>query len=365
MDVGVTEEHQELAAVISRFVGAKSSVHGSDSGDGPDRAIWSVLATQLDLPGMSIPTEFGGAGYGPQEQAVVAQELGRGLFVSPYFATVVLAAAALMESQDERAQKRWLPQICAGTLTATLAVGEGNASWRHDIPHTRATQIGAGWFLNGQKTFVLDGATADLMLVVAAVDGRQGLFAVEDPAGLTRTTVDTLDPSRPMATVELTDVAATRIGDDAGAFNRVVYDRALVTLAAEQVGGARRCLEMATDYAKLRVAFGRRIGSFQAIKHKCADMLVGTELAESTAAYAASITDAGPELSIAAAVAKSACSDAFLDVARANVQVHGGIGFTWEHGAHRYFKRAKASQLLFGAPVQQRARLGELLGWSA
>jgi alkylation response protein AidB-like acyl-CoA dehydrogenase len=144
-----------------------------------------------------------------------------------------------------------------------------------------------------------------------------------------------------------------------------VYDRALVTLAAEQVGGARRCLEMATDYAKLRVAFGRRIGSFQAIKHKCADMLVATELAESTAAYAASITDAGPELSIAAAVAKSACSDAFLDVARANVQVHGGIGFTWEHGAHRYFKRAKASQLLFGAPVQQRARLGELLGWSA
>jgi alkylation response protein AidB-like acyl-CoA dehydrogenase len=377
----VTDEHAELRASVRRFLTEKTPVSAAralmfDDRD-HDPTVWTQLATQLGLTGLSIPEEFGGAGFGMVELAIVFEEMGQVLLSSPYFATVALATPALLLSDDEGAKSAWLPRIAAGELTATLAVGEGNSSWAVS-PRTRATDSAGEWSLSGAKTFVIDGATTDLILVLAATDGGIGLFAVAgDAAGLTRTSLPTFDLTRRMAEVSFTDTPARRVGGDAGGLAARVHDLALVALAAEQVGGAQRCLDMAVDYAKLRVQFGRPIGSFQAVKHKAADILTAVETARSTMVYAAAAADAATaaaasggepgdgadlELAIAAALAKTVCSESFDFAARQNIQIHGGIGFTWEHDAHLYLKRARADALLFDAPVYHRARLGELAG---
>lgn len=361
MSYAIQDEHRQLASSLRRFFEASGRVTDVGRGQLPKGdEIWSQLATQLELPGISIPAEFGGAGYGTAELSVVMSELGRVLYGSPYFATVALAANALTEAEDEVAQKRWLPGICAGQVTATVAVGEGSQSWHLGMPATTATKADTGWRISGEKNYVVDGGTADLLLVFARVGDGIGLFSVEGDNGVVRQMLSTVDLSRPMATIIFTNAPAIRIGDDFSARLPLLRDKAFIALAAEQAGAARRCLEQATEYAQLRVAFGRQIGSYQAVKHRCADMLVEVALAEATAAYAASVVDPA-EFSVAAALAKAICSDAFLKTAWANVQVHGGIGFTWEHDAHLFVKRAKASALMFGNPVEQRRRLGELL----
>ncbi|NGO09754.1 acyl-CoA dehydrogenase, partial [Streptomyces sp. HC44] len=223
-----------------------------------------------------------------------------------------------------------------------------------------------GWRLTGRKSFVIDGTTADLVLVVARTVGGPSLFAVDSTApGLTAEPMETLDATRAMARLTLDAVPATRVGAD-GAGGRImakVLDIASVGLAAEQAGGARRCLETAADYARTRHQFGRSIGSFQAVKHKCADMLVQVELAEAAAREAARLAAEGsPDFPVAAGVAHVACSRAYMFTAMENIQVHGGIGFTWEHPAHLYFRRAKSSQLLFGGPAVYHERLLDRLG---
>ncbi|WP_328766807.1 acyl-CoA dehydrogenase family protein [Streptomyces sp. NBC_00286] len=361
----------ELRSAVRNFLEAKSPEEAvrklMESEPRYDPAVWAQLAEQLRLPGLAIPEEYGGDGFGPVELGVVLEEMGRALLCAPYFATVVLAAQALLASGDTDACARHLPGIAAGATTATLAVAENSGSWDPALISARAVRDGEGaWKVTGRKSFVIDGTTADLVLVVARTVAGPTLFAVDGTApGLTAESMETLDATRAMARLTLDAVPATLIGSD-GAGGRImakVLDFASVALAAEQSGGARRCLETAAEYARTRHQFGRPIGSFQAVKHKCADMLVQVELAEAASREAARLAAEGsPDYPVAAGVAHVACSRAYMFTAMENIQVHGGIGFTWEHPAHLYFRRAKSSQLLFGGPAVYHERLLDRLG---
>ncbi|MDH6622850.1 alkylation response protein AidB-like acyl-CoA dehydrogenase [Streptomyces sp. LBL] len=364
-------ELRELRASVREFLDAKSPEEAvrklMESEPRFDPAVWAQAADQLRLPGLAVPEEYGGDGFGLVELGVVLEEMGRALFCAPFFATVVLAAQALLASGDQEACARHLPGIASGRTTATLAVAEDSGSWDPAMVSARAVPDGDdGWMVRGRKCFVVDGTTADLILVVARTVAGPTLFAVDREAtGLAADAMETLDATRAIARLTFDAVPATLVGAQ-GAGGRImakVLDVASVGLAAEQAGGARRCLETSTEYARVRHQFGRPIGSFQAVKHKCADMLVQVELAEASSREAARLADEGsPEFPVAAAVAHACCSRAYLVAAMENIQVHGGIGFTWEHPAHLYFRRAKSSQLLFGGPAVYHERLLDRLG---
>ncbi|WP_405622796.1 acyl-CoA dehydrogenase family protein [Streptomyces sp. NBC_00076] len=364
-------ELRELRSSVREFLAAKSPEEAvrklMESEERYDPAVWAQAADQLRLPGLVIPEEYGGDGFGQVELGVVLEEMGRALLCAPFFATVVLAAQALLASGDKEACARHLPGIAAGRTTATLAVAEDDGSWDPALISARAVPDGdGGWRVSGRKSFVIDGTTADLLLVVARTVAGPSLFAVDREAtGLAATSMETLDATRAMARLTLDAVPATLVGAD-GAGGRVmakVLDVISVGLAAEQAGGARRCLEMSAEHARTRQQFGRPIGSFQAVKHKCADMLVQVELAEAASREAALLAAEGAdEFPVAAAVAHACCSKAYMVAAMENIQVHGGIGFTWEHPAHLYFRRAKSSQLLFGGPAVYHERLLDRLG---
>ncbi len=375
MRITLTDAQEELRALVRGFLAEKAPSEAvrrwmaSDEGYDPD--LWHQMADQLGLHGLALPERYGGAGYGLAELAVVLEEMGRRLLPAPFFSTIGLAAQALLASGDDQACRRYLPGIARGELTATLAVCDESGSWDLCDITTPARCNGGDWSLSGTKMFVIDGETADVILVIARADDGLGLFAVERNApGVSTTRLDALDPTRRLARVDLHDCQVQRIGPagDATPFLRKALEVANVALAAEQVGGAQACLDAAVEYAKIRVQFNRPIGSFQAIKHKCADMLLEIESAKAAVLYAASLTtdadDASveDEFPICAALVSAYCSAAYIDAAKQNIQIHGGIGFTWEHDAHLYLKRAKTSELLFGAPAAQRARVAELIG---
>jgi alkylation response protein AidB-like acyl-CoA dehydrogenase len=337
-----------------------------ETDDGFDPKVWSQMADQLGLQAMAIPEEYGGAGFGFTELGIALEEMGRVLLCAPFFASAVLAAQALLASGDETAKKELLPGIASGETIATLAFTEENGRWDTEGIATQATEASGSWKLSGTKMFVLDGHTANLVLVAARTGSGIGLFAVEaDASGLTRTALTTMDQTRKQARLEFSSTPARLVGD-ASAFGDAlpkVLDLACIALASEQVGGAQRCLETSVDYAKTRIQFGRPIGSFQAIKHKCADMLLEVESAKSAAYYGAwSVDDGSDEVPVVASLAKSYCSEAYFHAAAENIQIHGGIGFTWEHDAHLYFKRAKSSELLFGDPSHHRELLAQRIG---
>ncbi|MEV4235372.1 acyl-CoA dehydrogenase family protein [Nocardia sp. NPDC049737] len=370
MAFSFTAEQEELRATVRRFLADKSPSaavrHWMETEPGHDLALWKQMAEQLGLHGLALPEEYGGSGGGPVELGIVLEEMGRALLPSPYFSTVALAGQALSTCDDESAKARWLPAIADGSLTATLALAEESGSWRLADVTTMATRAGEAWTLSGTKMFVIDGDKADLLLVVAGGEAGLGLFAVDaTAAGVTRTRLETLDPTRRLARIDLNNAVAQRISPPTGApaYLRRVLDLAVVALAAEQVGVAQACLDAAVEYAKIRVQFDRPIGSFQAIKHKCADMLLEVEAARSAAYHAATVAAAGStELSTAAALAAAYCSQIGTHAAKENIQIHGGIGYTWEHDAHLYLKRAKSSEQLFGGPASHRARLADLVG---
>jgi alkylation response protein AidB-like acyl-CoA dehydrogenase len=300
------------------------------------------------------------------ELAVVFEEMGRALVPSPYFATVGLAAQTLLASGDESACRRYLPQIADGSITATLAVSEEAGSWNlADAAAVAQADEGGGWTITGTKMFVVDGDRAELLLVIARDCDDLALYAVAatDP-GVTCSRLDTLDPTRRLGRIDLVSASAQRIGPpgDATPLLTRALDLASVVLAAEQVGGTQACLDSAVDYARVRVQFDRPIGSFQAIKHKCAEVLICVESARAAVLYAASAADdADPdEFDIAATVAAAYCGPAYTRAAKENIQIHGGVGYTWEHDAHLHLKRAKTSELLFGAPALHLARVAEL-----
>ena len=370
MSLVFTAEQDELRATVRRFLADKSSSaqvrRWIDSVDGYDPELWRRMATELGLHGLALPEQFGGSGGGPVELGIVLEEMGRALVPSPYFATVALAGQALMASNDVAAQERWLPGIVDGSVIATLALAEESGSWRLEDVSTVAAPGPWAWTLSGTKMFVIDGHHADLLLVVARTESGPGLFAVAaEAAGLTRRPIETFDATRRLARIDLDGAPAQRVGPDGDAthYLREVLDLAVTAMAAEQVGGTQACLDAAVEYAKIRVQFDRPIGSFQAIKHKCADLLLDLEAARSAAYHAASVAAGEPSaVPAAAAMAAAWCSATFTRAAKENIQIHGGIGYTWEHDAHLYLKRAKASEQLFGAPALHRSRLAELVG---
>jgi alkylation response protein AidB-like acyl-CoA dehydrogenase len=370
MNFAFSEEQEELRKVVSDFLNAKSDEAAvrelMETEDGYDQAVWSQMAEQMGLQGLIIPEEFGGSGYSYVELIVVLEEMGRRLLCAPYFSTVVLAANALMHSGDEGAKKEYLPGIASGETIAALAFTEPSGKWDEAGITMEATADGDSYVLNGTKSFVLDGHIANLIIVAARTAGGVSLFAVDaEASGLTRTSLSTMDQTRKQAKLDFDGVSARLVGDEGQGWETMslVLDLAAVGLAAEQVGGAQECLDSAVQYAKDRIQFGRPIGSFQAIKHKCADMLLEVESAKSAAYYAGwCAAELNDELPSVASLAKSYCSEAYFHTTAENIQIHGGIGFTWEHPAHLYFKRAKSSELLFGDPTYHRELLAQRIG---
>jgi alkylation response protein AidB-like acyl-CoA dehydrogenase len=369
MDFEFTQEHEELRQTVRRFLERESPEARvralMETPSGYDERVWRRMAEELGLPGLVVPEQYGGAGLGPVELAIVMEEMGRVLYCGPYLSTAVLSAYALLQAATEEAKTRLLPGLASGaTICATALPAEHGRSPEKD--GCLATREGEAWRLDGSANFVVDGHVADVVLVAARIGEGLGLFRVEGGgAGLRRAALPTLDLTRKLSRLEFSGAPAAMIsaGDVSAALDSVLA-LTVAALCAEQVGGAQRCLETATEYAKTRLQFGRPIGSYQAIKHKCADMLVEVEFARSAAYHAAFRAAArdDAEAIAAAHMAKAYCSEAYFHAAAENIQIHGGMGFTWEHPAHLYFKRAKASAVLFGDPIRHRRELARRIG---
>lgn len=354
----LTEEQEELRSAVRSLLARHK---------GP--AAWRPLTEQIGVAGLAVPEKYGGAGCGAREVHVVMEELGRELSPVPCLGSAVLAVQALLASGDETACARLLPRLAEGRAVGALAWAE-QGSWDPSAIRAEASPGSGGtWRITGVKEYVLDGAEADVLLVAARTGAGVSLFQVaEDGAGVRREAVVTMDLTRSQARLFLDGAEGRLIGPE-GEGDRVlrhVLDLACTALAAEQVGAAERCLEITVAHAGDRIQFGRPIGSFQAVKHRLADAYVLVESARSAALGAAfAAAEGSPELTRCASVAKSVCSEAFSAVAGEMIQLHGGIGITWEHDAHRYFKRAHGSARLFGPPAWHRGRLAAGLGLTA
>ena len=388
MDFAFSPEQEELRRTVRQFLDKTSPETDvrrlMATERGYDADTWHRMADELGLLGMAIPEAYGGAGAGVTELGIVAQEMGRALFCGPFLSTAVLAAGALLASADAAAQRRWLPAIAAGELIATVALpgtlpGGGAPAWEVAAREAGAREAAArpgtgphleaagGWVLDGIAGFVVDGHVADLILVPASAGEGTSLFAVRGAGpGLGRTLLPLFDPTRKYARLQFAATPATLIGPAGGAAPVLarVFDLGCVALACEQVGVAERALDMARDYGLLRMQFGRPIGSFQAIKHKLADVLLEVEAARSAAWFGLWAADARPDqLPVVASIAQATCSAAAYLATAENMQVHGGIGYTWEHPAHLYFRRATTSRMWLGDPAGHHERLLSQLGY--
>jgi alkylation response protein AidB-like acyl-CoA dehydrogenase len=334
--------------------------------DGYDPKLWRMMVDQLGLPGLLIPPAYQGAGFPLADVQIIAEEMGRALVCAPFLSSSVLAVQALLGSGDAGHCAALLPGIADGSRIATLAFTGPAGRWTPTDDAVSAQPRGQVWTLSGRRRLVIDGALADVILVAATAPSGPSLFAVDKTApGVHTTPLATLDMTRRQAHLDFEDAEASLIGEPGTAHTYLArsYDAGIAVLAAEQVGGARRAMEMSVEYAKIRQQFGRPIGSFQAIKHKCADMLMQAEFA-ATAAYAAgkAFDENSADRAVLTSLAKSYCSRAYCHIAAENIQVHGGIGFTWEHPAHLYFRRAKSSEMLFGTANFHHQRLLRNLG---
>ncbi len=378
MDFAFNEEQQELRATARSFLaehaGPEPLRRAMESESGFDPSLWKQIGAELGWTSVHVPEAHGGLGLGYVELVALMEIMGEALLCAPFFSTVCLGANALLVAGSEAQRNEHLPGIAAGQTLATLAWTEGNGRPDATGIETLARTDGGDYVLRGRKRFVPDGHCADLLIVAARSEGSRGedglsLFAVPaDAPGLERRPLVTMDQTRRQAEVVLDDVrvpAAARLGEEGAGWAPLekTLDLAAVALAAEQVGGAQRCLDLAVDYAKERVQFGRPIGSFQAIKHKCADMMVRVEAARSAAYYAGCIAaEDSDELPSVASLAKAYCSEAFFSCAAECLQIHGGVGFTWEYDAHLYLKRAKSSETLLGDPTYHRERIARMIG---
>lgn len=335
-----------------------------------DHQLWQQASAQLALTGIHLPEHLGGAGFGPVELGIALEEMGRALFCGPYLSSAVLSAYALLISADEDQQERWLGDIASGERRCSLAITESAGLWQDDDIHTNATAGNTGdSLLNGRKRFVVDGQSADLLIVAARSDDGVALYMIDgDTNGLTVTALDTMDPTRKMADIELNDVVATKLTHAPDHLLDTLLNVACIALANEMIGGCQRLLDSAVDYTQLRYQFGRSIASFQAIKHRLADLLLDVELSRSAAYQAAqTLADCGDlrnlneaerrRLTEHASLAKAAVCETYLQTSLETIQLHGGIGFTWENDTHLWFKRAKSSEVLFGTPAEHRERM--------
>jgi alkylation response protein AidB-like acyl-CoA dehydrogenase len=362
-----SQEQEEFRRVLRRFMEDRSPTTEvrrlMATEAGWERPLWTEMSRELGLPAVHIPEAYGGMGFGLAELAIVLEEMGRALYCGPYFASTVLAASAILNAGEEAQKSALLPAIAAGETVATLAFTEDNGRWDGAGVGLTASKAGDGYRLGGAKNFVLDGHTADLLVVLARSPGSAGdeglsFFTVEgDADGVSRRALQTADQTRKLARIEFDDVVAELLGVEGAAAAPFVrtLTQAAICLASEMVGGAERLRQDSLAYTQLRVQFGRAIASFQAIKHRSADMLVDVELAKSAAYYAAAAADEGDdELPALASLAKASASEAYMQTAIAAIQLHGGIGFTWDNDTHLWFKRAKSSEVFLGTPSYHR-----------
>ncbi len=377
MNFGFNEEQELLRSTARKFFDNECSSEMvrklMDSPEGMTPDLWKKLAEQGWL-GLIVPDEHGGMGLGIVDLVVLMEEMGRAVVPGPFFSTVLLGGLAILEAGTEAQKKAWLPRLASGDARATLAWMEPTADLGARGVTLPATAKGGGHTLNGTKLFVQDAHTADVLVVAArtgtsktAEDGISLFLVPKGSAGLTVTLLPTMDQTRKLCEVTFKDVA---VGPDAlmgqagsgwAPLARVI-DRATVGLCAEMCGGAQKVLDMTVEYAKIRQAFGRPIGSYQGVKHKAADMLVDVENSKSITYYAAWAMDEGvAEGPLAVSMAKAYVSDAYRRVSGAGIQLHGGIGFTWEHDLHLYFKRAKGSEFTFGDATWHRERVAQLV----
>lgn len=371
MELVLTPDQEEFRTSLRRFITEQASLKHvratQDAGEGFDKNTWSRLATDLGVAGVLIADEHGGLGDdgGVVLASVIQEELGRGLVPSPFFSSSVVAASLIKSAGDAAVAGDLLPGIASGEGLVTVAATEGPESWIPAKVATTAEEKNGGWVLQGQKSLVLDAQTASSIIVLASTSAGEALFVVDAGAeGLNVIPLSVLDRGRSAARLELRDVAAKKI-DAADVAATLAYTDSVASalLAAEMYGALNNALEITAEYAKVRVQFARPIGSFQGVKHQLADMAMNTELAYSMVRHAAWAGDKSPEeFPVSALAALVNTSNVHFDGAARMIQLHGGIGFTWEHDAHLFYKHAKTAQLLLGTPGQRRALLADRLG---
>ena len=397
MEFTFSEDQDQFRDIVARFCRDKSATTTvraqMQTERGYDTDTWQQMCQQVGLSGLHISEEAGGLGFGPVELCIVMEEFGRSLMCAPYFSTSVLAMTALSQLTDVEVVQAHIAELTSGEKTACLAISESqqdfvfpqasankssvqnssaNAENFNQQPifglhesFSKARHIDSqSYQITGTKQFVIDGHSADRIYTVAHTsDQPLGLFVVEaDASGMQQTLLPSMDPTRKLANISFTNTPAELLGYlDQTALTQLV-DTACIALAHEMVGGAQALLNAAVEYTQMRVQFGRAVGSFQAIKHRLADLLLTVELAKSAAYQAAQAMAHGEQSSQMASLAKASASEAYLEAAIACIQLHGGIGFTWENDTHLWFKRAKSSEVLFGTPAQHRERMLQEMG---
>lgn len=371
MQFSFTEEQDEYRSMLRRFLEAKSptaevrKLMETDTGYDPE--VWRQMGRDLALTGLHVPEAYGGAGFGLVELGIAAEEAGRALLSAPYFGSTVMATSAILYAASEAQKRELLPALAAGEKIATLAAAEPGGGWRADQISMVAEADGDGYRLTGAKSYVLDGANAEMIVVAAKLaDDALCMFVLDAASdGVQVTPLASMDPTRRLARIDFNRASAVLLGDlstGAAAYGRAL-DAAVICLAHEMAGGAERLREDALEYVSMRMQFGRSIASFQVTKHKAADMLLDVEMAKSAAYSAASAFDDGDaNASAAASLAKALGSDVYMQTAIHAVQMHGGIGFTAENDTQLWFKRAKQSEVFLGHPDLHREHM--IANWS-
>lgn len=382
MEFAFTQEQEMIRDTAASFLkdastsAAIRSAMASDLGYSPE--LWQRICSEMYWQALHIPEQYGGMGLGYVELVAVLEQMGRYLLCSPYLATVAMATNALLIAGSDSQKSEILPQLIEGK-TATLAFNCGGNVWNSNAINASYRHDGNDLILNGEYRYVLDGHSADYLILAAREEGSSGddgisLFVCEaENDGIQRSLLPTMDQSRRQASIQLNNLRLSKqtlMGEFATAAKSLakILDLATIALAAEQAGGMQQVLDITVDYTKTRNQFGRSIAGFQAIKHKAADMMLRNEVARSAVYYAACIADdalsSGPladELAEAASIAKSYCSEAYFKNAGEALQMHGGVGFTWEYDVHLYFKRAKASEHFLGNSSYHRERVAGVL----
>lgn len=383
MEFSFTEEQKMIRDTAQAFLAEISSSdairNAMATEQGFEDQIWQRICDEMYWQAIHIPEEYGGMGLGYVELVVMLEQMGQYLLCSPFFSTVCLGANALMVAGTPDQKQNYLSQICEGGLTSTLAYTSSNGQWGANAVQTTVATQGDDYVLNGTYRYVPDGHTAELLIVAARNEGSAGeegisLFAIPaDTAGVKRTWLPTMDETRKQAEIVLTNVILSKdhlMGEQGRAWPQLnkVIQLATIATAAEQTGGSQQALDLTVAYTKERVQFGRPVAGFQAVKHQAADMMLRTEVARSAVYYAACVAEesmtGGPlagELAEAASVAKSYCSDGYFKNASDAIQLHGGVGFTWEYDVHLYFKRAKSSELFLGNAAYHREQVAKIL----
>ena len=383
MEFAFTEEQEMIrdtaAAFLAEVSDSESIRTAMATEQGYDTELWNRICGEMYWQAIHVPEEYGGMGLGYVELVAMLEQMGRYLLCSPFFSTVCLASNALLVAGTDEQKAQYLGQLCEGTLTATVAFNGGSQQWDADSITATWRRDGDSYVLNGEYRYVIDGHTAGVLILAAREEGSSGesgvsLFVVPaDTDGVSREWLPTMDQARKQAAIRLDNVAVssdTLMGEAGSAWASLskVIDLATIALTAEQVGGAQQLLDMTVEYTSERVQFGRTIASYQAIKHKAADMMMRVEVARSAAYYAACVAQEAleggamaAELPEAASVAKSYCSDIYFANAGDALQLFGGVGFTWEYDVHLYFKRAKSSEHMLGNGAAHRERLAALL----